>query len=100
MECIITSWNFVNNKAVLLKWFENLNCPYGYGIFGLIKRVGEKKKKKKKKKKNFANIPEIDKSWRNNYVPFDLWIAGSNLAISSFTSFPTIIFFCFVFNNL
>ena len=25
---IITSWNFVKKKAVLLKWFENLNCPY------------------------------------------------------------------------
>ena len=25
---IITSWNFLKNKVVLLKWLENLNCPY------------------------------------------------------------------------
>ena len=25
---IITSWNFLKNKAVLLQWFENMNCPY------------------------------------------------------------------------
>ena len=24
---VITSSNFVKNKAVLLKWLENLNCP-------------------------------------------------------------------------
>ena len=25
---IIKSWNFYKNKAILLKWLENLNCPY------------------------------------------------------------------------
>ena len=25
---IVTSSNFLKSKAVLLKWFENLNCPY------------------------------------------------------------------------
>ena len=29
---IITSWNFPKNKAVLLKWFENLNCPYHHKL--------------------------------------------------------------------
>ena len=25
---IVTSWNFLKNKAVLLKWFKTLDCPY------------------------------------------------------------------------
>ena len=29
---IITSWNFRENIAVLLKCFENLNCPYYYEL--------------------------------------------------------------------
>ena len=28
IERIIRSSNFIKNKVVLLKWFENLNCPY------------------------------------------------------------------------
>ena len=29
---IITSWNFLENKAVLLKWLENLICAYYDGL--------------------------------------------------------------------
>ena len=27
---VITNWNFLNNRAILIRCFENLNCPYYY----------------------------------------------------------------------